>query len=138
MHSVYGIAPRIEVIEWKDLKYIGISQDILARFAQHVACLDDSHEEKNLWMQGEIMEGRMPLLCLLEGDLESVVHARTREQELIRYAMAQGAVLFNRQITYIGDEQAQAAEERAKRYAAYLVRRAELNSQGIYVKHFRR
>jgi hypothetical protein len=115
---------------WCDLIYIGLSRNVAARYAQHLACLEESQEEKNAWVRGVLAQGRKPLLWILQDDIETIEEGRAREQYYIRYAISQGAKLFNKQITYTPEERVKAHQERA----AYYAQIQELLLQGHFVK----
>lgn len=130
-YTVYALTDQLEHVTWKDVRYIGLSVNIQARFAQHLACRsDDSNEDKNEWIQGVLAQGRLPMLHKIEEQIATIEQGRAREQHWIRYAMSQGADILNRQITYTDQERTEVHARRAIRYAQI----AEILAQGTYVK----
>ena len=128
-YSIYTLSASGERIAWKDIRYIGMSIDIFSRFKQHLTSHDDTNPEKTAWIQGLLAHGRTPTLGSIE-EVGTKEEARKREQYWIRYAMAQGAELFNRAITYTEAERAAVHRRRAIRYASV----EKLLARGIYVK----
>jgi hypothetical protein len=115
---------------WEDVRYIGMSKRIEARFAQHLACSDPDQPEKNDWIRLLLSQGTIPGLWCVETIDDDIKKAREREQYWIRYAMSQGAQLFNKQVTYTPEERIKAHQERAEYYAQI----QELLQQGHFVK----
>lgn len=130
MYTAYALAEPLESITWKDLMYIGISQNIQYRYGQHLSCSDDSQKEKNIWVRGLLSQEQYPSLWLLQDGIETIKEAREREQYFIRYAMSQGAILLNKQITYIGNEREVARQQRETNYAEI----QKLKQRGYFVK----
>jgi hypothetical protein len=128
-YTIYTLSAPAESIEWKDIRYIGMSMDIFSRFKQHLTPHDDINPEKTGWIQGSLVHGRKPTLGMIE-EVGTKEEARQREQYWIRFAMAQGAELFNRAITYTEEERVAAYRKRAIRYASV----EKLLARGIYVK----
>lgn len=130
MYIAYALAGPLEAITWPDIVYIGISQDVQSRYKQHLACSDDSQQEKNVWVSALLAQGHCPSLWLLQDQISEVQEARNREQYFIRYAMSQGAKLLNKQITYIGNEREIARQQREAQYREI----QKLKQQGHFVK----
>lgn len=129
-YTVYVLLEPDMPVEWRNVRYVGLSTNVLARYAQHLACREaDSNEDKNEWIQGVLASGKLPPVHEIE-KLATIEEGRAREQYWIRYAMSQGANILNRQITYIGTEREQAKIEREIRYA----RIGAIIEQGIFVK----
>lgn len=130
MFTIYALTePKGEQTTWRDVRYIGMSKNVQYRYSQHIACHDTSQEDKNRWVRSLLGRGIVPALHKVE-TIEIESQAREREQYWIRHAMSQGADLFNRAITYIGDERQKAQEERAIRYAKI----QKILESGTYVK----
>jgi hypothetical protein len=127
--KIYAMNEDRQNFIWKDVRYVGMSKRIEARFAQHLACTDPDQPEKNAWMQSVLGRGVLPGLWCVE-EIEEAKAAREREQHWIRYAIGQGADLLNKQITYTPEERIKAHQERAEYYA----RIQELLLQGYFVK----
>lgn len=131
MYTIYVLAEPKEVITWADVRYVGMSINTAYRFQQHLSCTDASNEEKNEWVRGLLVQSILPVMRHVE-EVEDEKEARNREQHWIRYAMSQGAELFNRAITYTDDERAEIHARRAIFYAKI----AKVLAQGIYVKRW--
>src|SRR6266568_2384494 len=132
-YTVYALVEPVEpvsLVTWKNVRYIGLSVNVLARYAQHLACRsDDSNEDKNEWVMSVLVAGKLPQLHEIE-KLETLEEGRAREQFWIRYAMSQGANILNRAITYTEQERIQVHQERAIRHAQM----GAILEQGIFVK----
>jgi hypothetical protein len=128
-YTIYTLSAPGERIDWKDIRYIGISIDVFSRFKQHLASHDDTNPEKTAWIQGLLAHGQKPTLGMIE-EVETREHAREREQYWIRYAMEQGANVLNLAITYIAEERAEVHRRRALHYRAV----EKLLARGTYVK----
>jgi predicted GIY-YIG superfamily endonuclease len=115
-YTIYALATPGQNPVWTDIKYIGASVNIQYRFSQHLSNHSKDQKDKYIWIQSLLAEGTAPTLCWLE-EIEGRKEALGREQYWIRYAMSQGAKLFNRAITYTGEERLKAHQERAAYYA---------------------
>lgn len=129
-YTVYVLLEPDMPVAWANVRYVGLSTNVLARYAQHLACREaDSNEDKNEWIQGLLVQGKLPPVHEIE-KLGTIEEGRAREQYWIRYAMSQGADILNRQITYIGNEREQAKIRREIRNAKI----GAIIEQGIFVK----
>jgi GIY-YIG catalytic domain len=102
-YTIYALSAPAERIELKDIRYIGMSIDIFSRFKQHLTPHDDTNPAKTEWIQGLLVHGRKPTLGMIE-EIGTKEEAGQREQYWIRFAMARGADLLNRAITYTEEE----------------------------------
>jgi hypothetical protein len=130
-YTIYVLAEPVgNDTTWKDVRYIGMSTNVMSRYAQHLVCRKaDANEDKSEWIQSLLRQGKLPLLHEIE-TVDTIEQGRAREQHWIRYAMAQGARLLNRAITYTEEERFQAKVDRAIRYAKI----GTILEQGIFVK----
>jgi predicted GIY-YIG superfamily endonuclease len=93
MYSVYVlIDPRSD-----DVRYIGVTKDVYARFSQHLQC-NGSNPEKNAWIQ-ELKASNLMLIMRTIEIANTLENAREREQYWIHQYLSQGAHLFNIDIT---------------------------------------
>jgi hypothetical protein len=128
-YTIYTLSAPGACIEWRDIRYIGMSIDVFSRFKQHLSRHDDTNPEKTAWIQHLLAQGRTPTLGTIE-EVGTREEARKREQYWIRYAMAQGADLLNRAINSTEQERTEVHRRRAMRYASV----EKLLARGIYVK----
>lgn len=130
LYTIYALAIPQKNITWKEIKYIGMSRNVQYRYSQHLSMHDKDQKDKTAWIESVLASGNQPFLCILEKDIEGERHAREREQYWIRYAMGQGAELFNRAITYTEEERLEAHQKRTAFYAEV----EKLICQGKFVK----
>lgn len=92
MHTVYVlIDPRNERV-----RYVGITEDVYARFYQHLRCLENN-VDKNLWIQ-ELKSENVMLIMRTVGLAETFEEAREREDYWIHHYLSQGERLLNVQL----------------------------------------
>lgn len=92
MYTIYAlIDPRDEHV-----RYVGITEDVYARFLQHLRCTDNNID-KNLWMQ-ELKSANVMLIMRTVELAETFEDAREREDYWIHYHLSQGERLLNVQI----------------------------------------
>ncbi len=132
-YTVYALVEPVEpvsLVTWKNVRYIGLSNNVLARYSQHLACrAADSNEDKNEWVTSVLVAGKMPQLHEIEKTV-TIEQGRAREQYWIRYAIAQGAALLNRAITYTEQERLQAKIDSA----AWNAKAGAIMQQGVFIK----
>ena len=131
-YTVYLLTEPSEQFSWTDVRYVGLSVNVLYRYQQHLSCHGEN-AEKNEWIQGLLAQGKTPGLYQAEElQAATLLQGRQREQYWIRYAMSQGAELLNIAIVYTDEERLEASENRAIHNA----RVADLLARGIYVKRY--
>jgi len=92
MYTVYSlIDPRNDTV-----RYVGITDDVYARFYQHLRC-DGSNKEKDDWISELKAENRMLIMKTLE-EVEILEETRVKEQKWIRHYLSRGIILLNLQI----------------------------------------
>lgn len=123
-YMIYGLADPRD----KGTRYIGVSINVLARFARHLSC-NDENEEKNDWIRELAVEQFVPHLFTIE-QVETRREALDREQYWIRYCMERGIELYNLAITMTSAEKENTQQERAIRYEQI----TEVLRSGTYVK----
>jgi predicted GIY-YIG superfamily endonuclease len=74
-------------------RYIGITDDVYARFAQHLRC-DSENPEKDGWISELKAENAMLIMKTLE-TVQGVEHAREREKHWIHHYRFLGVHLYN-------------------------------------------
>ena len=121
-HIVYALSEPAEQIKWEDVRYIGISKNVYQRFGEHLSCREDANPAKNAWVKSLLGQGQMPLLCKIE-EVETTNEALTREHYWIRFAMTQGAKLFNLSITPTDEERVELLELQRRRTMQLEMRR---------------
>jgi len=65
-YSIYTLSASGAPIQWKAIRYVGMSIDIFSRFKQHLTSHDDTNPEKSAWIQGLLAQGRTPTLGRIE------------------------------------------------------------------------
>lgn len=128
-YLIYVLTEHEQFTTWSDVKYVGLTNNALRRYAQHVYG-DRGNAQKAAWTEDLLRQGKTPHMFKVEEDIQSQKLAREREQCWIRYALSQGAKLLNRAISYTEKEREEAQQWRIERYAQI----AALLAQGIYVK----
>lgn len=129
-YTVYALVEPVENFTWAHVRYIGMSTNVLSRYAQHLSCRSaDSNDDKNEWIQRLLRSGQLPVLYDLE-QLETKEQALEREQYYIRYAMSQGAHLLNHAITMTEQEKMERHIRRARLYAQI----EKMLASGTFVK----
>jgi predicted GIY-YIG superfamily endonuclease len=89
MYIVYGLEdPRT-----KQTRYVGITDNVFARFTQHIQCLG-GNQAKNAWMQELRKENIMPLMIEFERT-DDRSHALKRETYWIRHFYSLNYPLLN-------------------------------------------
>lgn len=128
-YTIYALTAPLEHITWKDVRYVGMSINPTYRFQQHLSRSDTTNGDKNDWIRSLLLQDKTPLLHEVEV-VETIEQAREREQYWIRYAIEQGATVFNRAITYTEEERTEVHRKRAIQYAKI----AQLIQEGHFVK----
>ncbi len=91
MHFIYGLVdPRTSAVA-----YVGITDNVYARFKQHLNCTD-SNVRKNEWMRQLFSIGLIPIWKLIE-TVDTLAQARDREKYWIIYYLEKGIDLYNRE-----------------------------------------
>lgn len=89
-YTIYGLSdPRDNSIQ-----YVGLTSDLYNRFAQHI--LTHNNKAKDEWISSLKQAKLMPLIQVLEEDIETIDEARSKERYWIQYLIASGANLTNR------------------------------------------
>jgi predicted GIY-YIG superfamily endonuclease len=109
-------------------RYIGMSVNIHARFAQHLACRGDNRY-KDEWIRELLTEKQFPVLQEIER-FDDIDTARERERYWIRYCLDHGVDLLNLVLKMTPEELQEEHRERAIKYAHI----SGLLARGIYVK----
>jgi hypothetical protein len=115
-YTIDTLSAPAEHIEWKNIRYIGMSINIFSRYKRYLAPHEDTNPEKAAWIQDLLAHGQPPTLGVIE-EVGTIEEARQREQYWIRFAIARGAELLNRAIWYTEEERAAMHRRRAIRYA---------------------
>lgn len=95
MYSIYTlIDPRDDHV-----CYVGITEDVYVRFAQHLRCTDNNID-KNSWIQ-ELKSANVMLIMRTIELAETFEEAREREDYWIHFYLSQGERLLNAQIAQL-------------------------------------
>lgn len=89
-HTIYAlIDPRTNKV-----RYVGITNDVYARFRQHLHC-DGNNLEKDAWIK-ELKSSQLMLIMRTLEVVDDIVKARGREKYWIQHYKSLGACLFNK------------------------------------------
>ena len=92
MFTVYALVdPRDDTT-----RYVGISNEIYARFSQHVRC-EGNNLAKNAWIQ-ELKEDQVMVIMRSLEVVEDIEQAKEREEYWINHFLKTGVRLFNQYI----------------------------------------
>ena len=93
MFTVYSLVDQ----RYDTTRYIGITEDVYARFSQHLRC-DENNIDKNEWIQ-DLKYNQTVLLMKTIETVDTFEQAREREDYWIHYHLQQGASLLNLQVS---------------------------------------
>jgi predicted GIY-YIG superfamily endonuclease len=134
MYFIYAlIDPRDNAV-----RYIGITNDVYARFYQHLRC-DGTNVEKDNWIKELKTLNQMLLMRTLE-EVETLGAVRVREQQLIRHYISTGSKLFNQQIEkpFTFDDFTEIMKDLSTPKKTEMIEPAEvMNGPQVPIEHFR-
>lgn len=76
------------------IRYVGISKNMDRRIKEHLACIGLNFQ-KNIWIQGLLVNGLKPTLIVIEKGILGLKAAKERERYWIRYHLNNNAPLTN-------------------------------------------
>src|SRR5258708_1478151 len=76
-------------------RYVGLSSDVLGRFAQHI--MQKDNKVKAEWIEELKQAGHLPRIQVLEANIPTISEARSKERQWIKHLQAAGARLTNLQ-----------------------------------------
>jgi hypothetical protein len=93
-YAIYALIDPRYTSNHHEIRYIGITNDVYARFRQHLHC-NGANLEKDVWIK-ELKSSQFMLIMRTLEVVDGIAKARMREKYWIQHYKCIGAYLFNK------------------------------------------